>query len=92
MERERRNHYYGDDGQNEEFDNNYNRFDGGEQRDYSEEHRQRPRFVRVDSGNRQYSRVERNSRTNESDNQGYDRPRAQYRHHHSSDFFSLFPF
>ena len=79
MERERRNHYYGDDGQNEEFDNNYNRFDGGEQRDYSEEHRQRPRFVRVDSGNRQYSRVERNSRTNESDNQGYDRPRAQYR-------------
>ena len=77
--------YYGNDGQTEDSDSRFNRFDGGEHTGHYEEHAQRPRFVRVEHGGRQYSKIERSPRVNDSENgwrkynndRGYGQQRPQ---------------
>ena len=71
---ERENYY--DANRDDDYENRYNRFDGAESPNDSGEHSsQRRRFVRVDSGSRQYSKVERGPRPNGEGQYGI-RPRT----------------
>ena len=71
---ERENYYDGN--RNDDYENRYNRFDGADNSNGSGERpTPRRRFVRVESNNRQYSKVEREPRQN-GDGQYGNRPRT----------------
>lgn len=75
METNQNDRFYGDENQEDSF----NRFDSEESSGGSDDRSQRPRFVRVDYGNRQYSRVDRNRQDYSHENGGYSNRPRQYR-------------
>lgn len=76
MDENRNNHF--DEAQNEDYENRYNRFDG-ERESMNGQGMPRRRFVRVDSGNRQYSKVERRPRPEYQGGEQYQQRPRQYR-------------
>jgi 23S rRNA pseudouridine2605 synthase len=81
MEIEKGNRFYDENVNRDEFENNFNTFTEGMEESRNENRKDgRPRFVRADSGNRQYTRVERPSRKSDDNQEGYgqERPRRQY--------------
>ena len=63
MEIEKGNRFYDENVNRDEFENNFNTFTEGMEESRNENRKDgRPRFVRADSGNRQYTTVERPSR------------------------------
>ena len=77
----KRNRFYDENVNRDEFENNFNTFTEGMEENRNENRKDgRPRFVRADSGNRQYTRVERPSRKSDDNQEGYgqERPRRQY--------------
>lgn len=81
MEIEKGNRFYDENVNRDEFENNFNTFTEGMVENRNENRKDgRPRFVRADSGNRQYTRVERPSRKSDDNQEGYgqERPRRQY--------------